>query len=120
MEITKTFQILKGTGRGRSKYLNKKTVVDGITFDSIKESKRYGELKLLKQAKAIKDFQLQTEFVLFPKSRHFRKMIYKCDFRVEHLDGTVEIEDVKAFRTKEYKIKKILMWEIHGILIKEL
>lgn len=30
-----------------SKYKNKKTEVDGIMFDSLKEARRYGELKLL-------------------------------------------------------------------------
>jgi len=32
------------------KYGNKKTVVDGITFDSMREANRYRELKLLERA----------------------------------------------------------------------
>ena len=30
-----------------TKYKAKKTVVDGITFDSMKEAKRYGVLKMM-------------------------------------------------------------------------
>jgi hypothetical protein len=37
----------------RSKFNNKRVAVDGIAFDSIRESKRYGELKLLAMAKQI-------------------------------------------------------------------
>ena len=33
-----------------SKYRNKKTVVDGITFDSKKEANRYCQLKMMEQA----------------------------------------------------------------------
>ena len=34
----------------RSKYNNIKTTIDDIKFDSKKEAKRYGELKLLERA----------------------------------------------------------------------
>lgn len=45
-----------------SKYNNKKTIVDGITFDSIKESNRYIELKALERIGEIKDLELQPVF----------------------------------------------------------
>ena len=48
------------------KYKNKKVEVDGIEFDSKKESRRYWELKLLQQAGKITDLQLQREFELIP------------------------------------------------------
>ena len=42
---------LEGDMRDRThKYNAKRTVVDGITFDSRKEARRYGELKLLEKA----------------------------------------------------------------------
>lgn len=34
-----------------SKYNNKKIIIDGIQFDSIKEGNRYKELKLLERAR---------------------------------------------------------------------
>lgn len=39
----------------KSKYHAKKVEVNGITFDSKKEAKRYEELKLLERCGAIKD-----------------------------------------------------------------
>ena len=39
----------------RNKYHAKKCVVDGITFDSIKEAGRYRELRLLERAGKIRE-----------------------------------------------------------------
>lgn len=43
------------------KYHNKKTVVDGRTFDSKKEAERYDELLLLQRAGAITDLSRQVK-----------------------------------------------------------
>lgn len=40
-----------------SKYRAKKTVVDGIIFDSKKEADFYCELKMLKMGGVVKDFE---------------------------------------------------------------
>ena len=45
-----------------SKYKSRKVTIDGITFDSKKESERYKELKLLRQAGIISDLELQKRF----------------------------------------------------------
>jgi len=96
----------------RSKYGNKKTVVDGITFDSKAEAIYYGQLKWLKQAKQIKDFKLQPRFTLqeaFKKNgKTFRKIEYVADFKVINLDGSTEIIDIKGTITKEFAIKRKL------------
>lgn len=34
-----------------NKYRNKKTIIDGIKFDSIAEGRRYKELKILEEGK---------------------------------------------------------------------
>jgi hypothetical protein len=47
-----------------NKYRNIKTIVDGITFASKKEAKRYSELKLLERAGMITDLELQPAFNL--------------------------------------------------------
>ena len=46
------------------KYNNIKTVIDGITFASKRESKRYSELKLMQAGNLISDLQLQVSYVL--------------------------------------------------------
>jgi hypothetical protein len=53
----------------RSKYHSKKVTRDGITFDSMKECKRYSELLLLERAGAIQDLKRQVKFVLIPTQR---------------------------------------------------
>lgn len=48
----------------KPKYKNKKVVLNGTTFDSRKEARRFRELKLLEHAGEIKELQTQFAFVL--------------------------------------------------------
>ena len=97
-----------------NKYFNKKVIIDGIKFQSIKEGKRYNELKILKQAGLIKELELQKTFELQPKytnerGEHIRAITYKADFF--YYDNEKEqyiVEDTKGFRTEVYKLKKKL------------
>jgi hypothetical protein len=96
-----------------SKYNAKKVIVDGITFDSKKESKRYLELKQMQENGEIHDLQLQVPFELIPsfeividgKKRKRRRMEYIADF-VYYINNTKIVEDVKGRKTEVYKIKK--------------
>ena len=105
------------------KYQNRKTTVDGITFDSAKEAKRYAELRLLQRAGQIFELQRQVPYVLVPKQvidgkTVERPVVYKADF-VYTENGQEVVEDVKGLRTKEYIIKrKLMLWQ-HGIQIRE-
>lgn len=94
-----------------NKYKNRKTKVDGIEFDSLKEARRYQELKLLVRGGAIKDLELQPVFELIPTQRHegktVRKANYIADFKYTDIQrGIVVVEDVKGFKTDVYKLKK--------------
>ena len=95
-----------------SKYGAKKVVVDDITFDSKMESEYYLYLKDKKDNGEIKDFELQPQFELLPKfqkhGKTYRAMMYKADFKIEYLDGKVEIIDVKGFTTSDFKLKEKL------------
>ena len=107
-----------------SKYHARKTTVDGITFDSRRESARYLELKALERAGEISELELQVPYVLLegtpgPDGRKLRPMKYIADFRYKDSDGNIRVEDSKGFITKEYKIKKRLMWQLLGINILE-
>ncbi len=83
----------------RHKYGAKKTLVDGILFDSMGEANRYRQLKLLESAGKIKDLTLQPKFkITVPKT-------YKADFQYI-LDDKVIIEDFKGFKTREYITKR--------------
>ena len=107
-----------------NKFHNTKTTVDGITFDSIKESRRYAELKLLEKGRKIKNLQRQVKYVLIPAEKNEegktveRELSYIADFVYEE-DGKRIVEDVKGYRTQVYKIKRRLMKYIYGIDIKE-
>lgn len=102
-----------------NKYNNIKTVVDGIKFDSKGEASRYTELKLLQRAGEINDLQLQVPFVLYSKNQHGGKVKYIADFTYFDRNGIYVVEDFKGVRTAEYKLKRRLMAEIHGIKILE-
>lgn len=110
-----------------SKYGNRKIFADDQTFDSLREYRRWRELKLLERAGEIGLLRRQVPFDLLPAQYDERtgKLIergvkYIADF-VYQTDGFTVVEDVKssATRTKEYIIKKKLMLYVHGIQIQE-
>lgn len=101
--------------RASSKYRNKKTVVDGITFDSMKEARRYEELRLLEKAGEISHLELQPSIkiviagieLVFDSGRH---VTYNGDFRYfDERRRHFVVEDTKGFRTRDYKLKKAMV-----------
>lgn len=110
----------------KTKYKSKKTIIDGITFDSKKEAKRYSELKLLLKSGQITDLELQKEFILLPSRKgengkvKERSVKYKADFVYRDKNGKQIVEDTKGFKTAEYIIKRKLMLYIHNIEIQEI
>lgn len=110
-----------------NKYKNKKTIIDGTTFDSKKEAQRYVQLKLLERAGLIKELELQKKFELQPsyinnEGKKIRKITYVADFFYYDIKKQKYIiEDTKGFRTEVYKIKKkIFEFQYPNLTIKEL
>lgn len=117
-----------------SKYHSKKIEVDGMTFDSRKEYYRWCELCQLERVGKITDLQRQVKYVLIPTQYEpstvnkngtvkrgkmiERECAYIADF-VYTEKGKQTVEDVKGFKTADYKIKRKLMLSVHGIRIKE-
>lgn len=100
-----------------SKYGNKKTLVDGILFDSKNEASRYRELKMLEKMGLIQGLKLQPEYELQPKFKIGKKteraIKYKADF--EYMEGvTTVVEDVKGCVTKEFAIKRKMFLYRYG------
>ncbi len=126
-------------GNPANKYRNKKVELDGILFDSKKESAIYLDLKRAKATGEIKDFERQKEYTLIPAQYEFepytdkkgrtvdkakcveRACTYKADFVVTYPDGEVSVIDCKGARglDQKYGIKRKLMRHVHGIAIKE-
>lgn len=116
------------------KYRAVKTEIDGITFDSKKEARKYLELKNAEETGAIKNLRCQVRFPLIPDLREDptvtktgklklgkiieRKVDYIADFVYEVGDETVVL-DVKGYRTKDYIIKRKLMLWTWGIRVQE-
>lgn len=97
----------------KSKYHNKKTIIDDITFDSKLEAKRYQELKLMEQNGLIKDLLLQPNYELIPRfkknSSTFLKSSYRADFSYFDIGlGKTIVEDTKGFKTDIYLLKRKL------------
>lgn len=100
----------------RSKYCNKKVVVDGIRFDSQKEAKRYGILKMRERAREIEYLVLQPVYELKVGVMLICK--YKADFAYTE-KGSIVVEDVKGMKTPAYKLKAKLFEAIYGFKILE-
>lgn len=123
-----------------SKYHSRKITKDGEVFDSVKEYRRWCELKLLEKAGKITDLERQVKFELIPAQRIEGKVVeracnYIADFaymlpthgcetdeegNLVFWDGFEPVvEDTKGFKTKDYIIKRKLMLWVHGIKIHE-
>ena len=106
-----------------NKYKNKKTMVDGIKFDSEMESHYYIYLKQLKEIGEVVDFVLQPTYLLQEgfdlNGKRIRPITYRADFKVIYKDGHEEIIDVKGKLTEEFKIKrKMLLYRYRDINFK--
>ncbi len=89
-----------------TKYRAVKEIVDGFTFASKHEAKRYRELKLLERAGQIRGLELQPRFPLVVNGKKI--CTYVADF-VFHEDNRRIVEDAKGFRTRDYIIKRKLL-----------
>ena len=97
----------------KSKYRNRKTELDGVTYDSKKEARRAAELNLMLKNGEIITLARQVRF------RLTKGIEYVADFVYTTKDGEQIIEDVKGMKTDVYKLKKKLMKELRGIEILE-
>ena len=132
----------RGWKRNGTKYNAHKTEIDGIEFDSKHEAERYCQLKLLQRAGAIRDLELQKEFVLIPnqyiteerygkngkrlKDKQVlveRKVSYFADFTYTDCEtGETIVEDAKSEITREdkvYILKRKLLRFFYGISVRE-
>ena len=103
-----------------NKYHNKKTMVGDKSFSSKKEADRFVELTLMEKGKYIQDLKTQVSFPLIPKSKYGREIVYVADFTY-YENGNLVVEDVKSPVTKTplYRLKKRILAEMYGIVIKE-
>lgn len=114
-------------GGKRNKYGATKIHVNGETFDSYAEYKRYEELMLLKRVGEIEHLERQKKYELIPVQKDRkgavieRSCTYVADFvYYDNRRKCRVVEDVKGVMTKEYIIKRKLMLYLLGIRIEEI
>lgn len=90
-----------------TKYRNRKTVVDGITFDSVAEARRWGALQMLERAGGISELQRQVSFPLCVQCVEVGR--YVADFVYCWPNRDRVIEDVKGVQTDVFRLKARIM-----------
>lgn len=106
--------------RAPGKYGNIATEIDGTTFASRKEARRYGELKLLEHAGEITGLKLHPAFPLDVNGKPVCR--YEGDFEYRTKGGERVVEDVKSEATRKnraYRIKNKLFAALLGFEIRE-
>ena len=108
-------------------------------FDSQKEAQRWEQLLLLQKAGEITELRRQVPYALLPNQYEFyerysktgkrlknghrlieKKVSYIADFVYTTKTGANIVEDTKGYKTKDYVLKRKLMYAVHGIKIKEI
>lgn len=102
--------------RRESKYNARRVTIQGHTFHSKKEARRFLELQELEKQGVIADLKLQVRYKLVVNGVHICD--YIPDFEYTEQGKTVT-EDVKGRRTREYILKRKLMKAVHNITIRE-
>lgn len=114
----KEYQAMLGGARQpvqkENKYHAQKTEVNGVVFDSKKESRQWKELCILEASGGISNLRRQVAFELQEgyvnnQGKKIKPIIYNADFCYEK-NGQKYVQDTKspATRTPVYKIKKKL------------
>jgi hypothetical protein len=104
---------------GGSKYQNVRVEIDGITFASKREARRYGDLLILVRIGEIADLELQPRYPLIVNGE--KVATYVADFRYRVVaTGSTVVEDVKGVRTPVYRMKKKLIRALYGVEIVEI
>lgn len=111
------------------KYRNTPTTVDGIRFDSLKEARRYQELRLLEKAGEIGSlethptFPLHVSVVVMGDFNGVHRQVghYTADFGYRQ-NGQYVVEDVKSPSTRKntaYRLRKRMVEAQYGFTITE-
>lgn len=106
------------------KYGNEKKKINGYTFASKAEARRYQQLFLMERAGIIHGLRLQPEYELIPSFRKnnktYRRTVYIADFEYKE-NGKTIVEDVKGYATDVYKLKKKMFeYKYPELTIKEI
>lgn len=102
-----------------------RTVVDGITFDSAREARRWQQLCLMQRAGEISDLERQVSIALegelgpIMTDSGQQQRVYLADFRYfDRRSKAWVIEDAKGHPTEVFKLKRAILAAM-GLEIRE-
>lgn len=110
-----------------SKYHARKVEIDGYTFDSQREARRYNELRMLERAGKISGLEVHPKWTFGSGARLLRSLpkangatgapiTYAADFAYFCTERNARIiEDVKGLDTPVSRIKRALLWYFHAL-----
>lgn len=104
-----------GKKQGKIKNVRRKEI-NGITFDSTREARRYQDLDLMQRAGQITELRRQIAYPIFINDKKI------CDWFADFVyvkDGIRVIEDSKGWATDVYKLKKKMVEAMYSIKILE-
>lgn len=112
----------------RHKYRAQPVEVDGIRFDSRREARRYGELKMLERAGEIRNLELQPEYPIRINGEVVRALPtkagakgkplkYVADFAYSQ-NGKRVVEDTKGMDLAVSRLKRALVQHIYHVEIR--
>ena len=104
-----------GGPKRRHKYNAQRVCVDGKWFPSKKEAMRYVRLRAMQRAGYISFLKTQVRFPLIVSGHLI--CTYIADFQYVKA-GKLVVEDVKGWKTREYKFKQKLLLALYDITIK--
>jgi len=110
------------------KYRAQPVEVDGIRFDSRREARRYGELKMLERAGDIRNLELQPEYPIRINGEVVRALPTKAGAKGKPLKVKLDfayfegnrrvVEDTKGVDTPVSRLKRALVQHIYGVEVR--
>lgn len=94
-----------------NKYRNRRVVIDGLKFDSVREAKRWKQLATLERAGVINSLKRQVRFPLMVNDKLV--CTYIADFTYVDESGQKVIEDSKGYATQLFRTKAKLFAALH-------
>ena len=114
---------------GWNKYHAKKINIQGETFDSMAEARRWRDLQWLQRGGVIRGLQRQVKYLLVPAQYDEncklleREIGYVADF-VYYENGQIVVEDVKGYKKGPaynlFMLKKKVMYDKYKIFVEEI
>lgn len=121
-KVSKTKKVAKNVLKRKNKYSAKKTVYNGIEYDSKKEAGYAQTLDGLKTEGKVKDWKRQVKFPVTVNGHDCG--FYKLDFLIQYTDGHKEYVDIKGCKKgcaySMFRLKKKIIEAIYCIEIKEI